>query len=266
MDQELKKKDTTMLTPGLVSITFRKLTVPEVIHLVRRAGLKSIEWGGDIHVPHGRLEAARDARKRTEDAGLNIAAYGSYYRVGTSEKEQAPFEDILQTAVELKAPTIRAWAGSAGSAETNPTLRRNIVRQTQKIAALAAEANISISYEFHRNTLTDTNEGAVQLLREIDHPNVFSLWQPPVGESQKYGMDGLRALLPRLTNVHAFSWSAKGTDRLPLAAGQNRWKAYLDIIRSSNRDHHVLLEFVRDDSPDQFLEDAATLREWLAID
>lgn len=252
-----------MLTPGLVSITFRKLTVPEVIHLVRKSGLKSIEWGGDLHVPQGKKEAAADARKRTEDAGLSVAAYGSYYRIGVSEKEQVPFERVLESAVELRAPTIRVWAGAAGSAKTDAQARKAIVRKTQRIAALAAEAKISLSLEFHGNTLTDTNDSAVQLLEEIHHPNVFSLWQPPVAADVDYAAAGLRALLPRLTNVHTFSWSTKGTDRLPLAAGRERWKIYLDLVRASGRNHHILLEFVRDDSPDQFLEDAATLREWL---
>jgi 3-dehydroshikimate dehydratase len=49
-----------MIHPGLVSVTFRKLTPVEVAGLVKKGGLKSIEWGGDIHVPHGDL--ARRAR------------------------------------------------------------------------------------------------------------------------------------------------------------------------------------------------------------
>lgn len=257
-------EDPAMLIPGLVSITFRKLTVPEVIHVARKGSLRSIEWGGDVHVPPGKEQAAEDCRKRTEDAGLSVAAYGSYYRAGKSEKTQAPFEEVLQTAIELKAPTIRVWAGSAGSAETSTAARRDIVRQTQRIASLAEEAKISISFEFHRNTFTDTTDSALQLLGEVDHPNVFSLWQPAVGVSPEEAGAGLRALLPRLSNVHAFSWADKGTDRLPLAAKEKQWRSYLDIVRASGRDHHILLEFVRDDSPEYFLEDAATLREWLA--
>lgn len=252
-----------MLTPGLVSITFRKLTVPELIHLVRKARLKSIEWGGDVHVPPGKPDAARDTRTRTEDAGLSVAAYGSYYRLGKSEKEQAPFDEVLETAIELKAPTIRVWAGAAGSAETDAATRKKIVKDARRIAGLAADANITISLEFHRNTLTDTHESTTLLLSEVDRKNFFSLWQPPVGASKKKALEGLHAVLPKLTNVHAFNWSPKGTDRLPLADGADRWSAYLDVVRSTGRDHHVLLEFVRDDSPENFLQDAATLREWL---
>lgn len=255
-----------MLTTGLVSITFRKLTSPEIIHLVRKSGLKSIEWGGDLHVPHGKVTAAREVRKRTEDAGLSVAAYGSYYRVGQNEREQAPFEDVLETAVELKAPTIRVWAGRAGSAATDAKARSRIIRETRRIADLALQENITISFEYHGNTLTDTNESAVQLLEEVDHDNVFSLWQPRSNGDTKQSLDGLRAVLPRLTNVHAFYWTTKNGDlqRRLLEEGAKPWARYLKLLRTSGRDHHVLIEFVRDDDPDNFLKDARTLTEWLA--
>ena len=44
-----------MIYPGLVSVTFRKLSPEEIVQLVVSSGLKGIEWGGDIHLPHGIL-------------------------------------------------------------------------------------------------------------------------------------------------------------------------------------------------------------------
>ena len=63
-----------MLSTGLVSITFRNLKPIDIVKLVSQAGLKGIEWGGDIHVPHGNIERARETAKMTEDYGLAIAA------------------------------------------------------------------------------------------------------------------------------------------------------------------------------------------------
>ncbi len=71
-----------MICPGLVSVSFRSLNCKEITELVKNAGLSSIEWGGDIHVPQGDLKKAREVRKMTQDAGLMTAAYGSYYRAG----------------------------------------------------------------------------------------------------------------------------------------------------------------------------------------
>ena len=78
-----------MFLPGLVSITFRQLSVAETIALVTQAGLAAVEWGGDIHAPHGDEAQARAIARMGADAGLRVAAYGSYYRVG--HPETGPF-------------------------------------------------------------------------------------------------------------------------------------------------------------------------------
>jgi hypothetical protein len=55
-------------------------------------------------------------RQQTLEAGLQIAAYGSYYRLGTG---QLPFQSVLETAISLGAPTIRVWAGTVGSRDAD---------------------------------------------------------------------------------------------------------------------------------------------------
>ena len=66
---------------GLVSISFRDLSVEQIIDLCKKNGLKSVEWGGDIHVPHGDTERAKRVYELCENNGISVAAYGSYYRV-----------------------------------------------------------------------------------------------------------------------------------------------------------------------------------------
>jgi len=100
----------TLFTAGLVSVTFRKLTPEHIVDLVAEAGLTGIEWGGDIHVPHGDLTAASRVRSFTEQAGLRTSAYGSYYRVGQNEPDENSFDRVLETAQALDAPTIRVWS------------------------------------------------------------------------------------------------------------------------------------------------------------
>ena len=75
---------------GLVSVTFRKLSVEEIIGLCKACGLEEIEWGGDIHVPLGDLDAAGKARRLTRQAGLNVACYGSYVRMTREERPLFP--------------------------------------------------------------------------------------------------------------------------------------------------------------------------------
>ena len=67
-----------MIKSGLVSITFRQLNPQQIVDIAAGAGLSGIEWGGDVHVPHGDLECSRKTGQITQDAGLEVVAYGYY--------------------------------------------------------------------------------------------------------------------------------------------------------------------------------------------
>jgi sugar phosphate isomerase/epimerase len=243
------------LRPGLVSVTFRKLSVYEIVELCVEAKLEGIEWGGDIHVPVGDIQRVKEARQLTLDQGLQVAAYGSYYRLGT---HTMPFEPVLETAYTLGAPTIRVWAGTVDSQDASEAYREEIVLESRTISELAKEAGISISYEFHPQTLTDTAESAVGLLRSVDHPNVRTLWQPPIGTSCAENADGLSKVLPWLGNVHVFHWFPE-YERRPLMDGQGDWQTYISLLRADGKDRFLMLEFVQGDSLESFRSDASTL-------
>ncbi len=253
-----------MIHPGSVSVTFRKLPPAEIVSLVRVAGLTGIEWGGDVHVPHGDLARAREVRKLTEENGLRVAAYGSYYRAGFSESGGLAFDQVLATARELGAPTIRVWPGVKGSAEVNQAERRSVGDDLERIAGLAARAGISVSTEFHGGTLTDTNESAVRLLAEVTHPNLFTYWQPHNGEATDECLAGLRSVRARMSNLHVFHWWPTSADRHPLADGSARWSAFFAECAPVAEDRFALMEFVPGDTPEAFLRDAQTLKALLA--
>lgn len=235
------------LVPGLVSVTFRRLAVAEIVELVSRAGLRAVEWGGDVHVPDP--AAARETAARCADAGIEVAAYGSYYRAGAG----APFDDVLRTAVALGAPRVRIWAGSVGSA-AEPD-RRAVVDDIARVAALAATEGVTVCLEYHANTLTDTLESTVDILESV--PSVRPYWQPPIGVSAADALVAVETLRP--VTAHVFTWSDTGV-RLPLAAGEALWLPVLSTFDNG----YALLEFVRDDDPAAFAEDAATLLRWLS--
>ena len=253
-----------MISPGLVSITFRALSPAEIVALVRQGGLRGIEWGGDIHVPHGNLTRAREVRELTHEAGLTVAAYGSYYRAGQGEATGLPFASVLDSAVELGAPVIRVWAGTTGSASSSPEVRAQVVADLRRIAALAAAAQIGVALEFHNGTLTDTAESAVRLLAEVDQPNLSSYWQPPLDRATDDCLRDLRSLLSRLSHVHVYHWRGPAMVRLPLAAGAERWRNFLELAATAPGDRYAMLEYVEADTPANFLRDAATLKSWLS--
>ena len=255
-----------MIHSGLVSITFRKLSPAEIVALATRAGVKGIEWGGDVHVPHGDLKQARTVYKMTHDAGLAIPSYGSYYRVG--DQTPCPFETVLETAVELSAPLIRVWAGTRGTAQADATYRDAVIRDSRRIADLAASAGLTVAYEFHGGTLTDSNKAARSLLDDVAHPAMGCYWQPKTGATLDYHLAGISAVGPSLANIHVFQWRlltppSTGYIRDPLATGAATWRACLARIAADGRDHFAMLEYVRDDSPEACVQDAATLNTWL---
>lgn len=250
-----------ILYSGLVSITFRNLKVEEIIKLVVKSGLDGIEWGGDIHVPHGNIKKAKQVAELTKDAGLNIPSYGSYYKVGCKNEEIGSFERVLETAVVLEVPTIRVWAGDRGSKEADNDWWKIVIEDSQKIAEKAEEYGIKIAYEYHDNTLTDTLESALKLLKEVGHTNLSTYWQPPHRLTHEECCQDIKGISTYLEHIHVFYWTDNPERvRHPLIDNKSNWEGYLKVVAELPGEHYVMLEFVKDDSVEQFLHDAKVLK------
>lgn len=253
-----------MLIPGLVSITFRNLTPREIITICKTNRLKAIEWGGDIHVPHGKITQAQDIAKQTQDAGLSVAAYGSYYKCGVSEAEGLPFRTVLETAVALGAPSIRVWTGNQSSAEIDDAQRSKLAEDCYRICDLASNHGIKVALEYHLNTLTDTPESTSEFLKDVNHPNLFSLWQPFPDTSAECGLNQIGQLDEWLLNLHVFHWRNDPPKRRALSEGIKPWQAWIEYLKDSPRTHFLLLEFVRNNSSEALAEDAHILHQLCA--
>jgi len=235
---------------GLVSVSFRKLTVEEIVKLCAQCDLKEIEWGGDIHVPLGDLDAARKAARLCREEGLRPCCYGSYVRM--TREERPLFSSLIDTARALEAPSIRVWAGRGEDADMD-----EIAESAQMLSEMAKD--LIITFEFHGNTLTYNAASAKQLLQKIARPNVLSQWQWPIDLPEEESLASIDAIRPWLYNVHVFSW--QGKERLPLAAKADSWKKLLPALKG---DRSFLLEFVQDDDPQNLVRDAAVLQDWLS--
>ena len=248
-----------MITAGLVSVTFRKKTPLEICDLCVKAGLKAIEWGGDVHVPAGDLDTARSVREMCAERGLEICAYGSYFRVGD---DIAEFIKCRDTASELGAPVIRVWCGRKGSAEADAAYRSMIVDSLGSICEKAAEKGLIVAPEFHGGTLTDDPESVEALMdATADISNLRYYWQPRWDWDETTRLATLKKVLPRLAYIHTFTWEhTPEIIRLKLYEGENMWKKALAMAPDS----HALIEFVKDDSDESLMQDAACLNGWIA--
>lgn len=227
--------------------------------MAKKAGLAGIEWGGDIHVPAGEVKTAAETARKTHCAGLVVLSYGSYYR-GDKEED---FTSVLASAKALGAPVIRVWAGRKTFEESTPEEFSALAARFYKAASAAQKDGIAVAFEYHRGTATQTIDGALALLRAIDHPNIYCYWQPNPDITHAEQLAEIDALLPFLQNVHVFCWT-KGNERHPLSEGMKRWEDYVSHIRKSGKSHCLILEFVKDDSDSAFYEDAEFLNKLAA--
>ena len=254
-----------MILPGLCSITFRKLAADEIIALVVENGLDAIEWGGDIHVPIGRLDVARAVGRRSAVAGLQTPSYGSYFRV-TPDSRESDFAQVVETAQALGAQTIRVWADGKSSREMEADYFHRLADTGRRLGEAAAQAGCRIGFEWHLGTATDTDDSAQRLIETIAHPAVGLYWQPRQGTSVPDRLTGLRNTLGSLMHLHVFQWVGERDRRLPLAEGAADWQAYLACAAEASGDRCAYLEFVAGDLVEAFVGDAATLRGLLGLD
>lgn len=243
---------------GIVSISFRKHSKEEIAHSAKDAGLDCVEWGGDIHAPHGDMEEAKKAVEITHGCGLEVAEYGSYYVIGQSD--EALFGAALYSAEALGTTVIRVWPGMNKSSDsfTNEEYERCVL-DCKRICALANERGITVALECHPNSLTDEYHTALKFISDAGCENLKMMWQPNQYRPLEYNLDSIRALLPYIVAVHVFSWERK--TRLPLSSKEGEWLEYIRLLKS--KELCYMLEFMHDDKIETLKETAKTLKNWL---
>ena len=236
---------------GLVSISFRKHTPEEIVAHAVSAGLSAIEWGGDVHVPHGDVAVARRVRALSEDAGLCMPEYGSYYKIGVSDR--ALFLDVLRSADALGVSKIRIWGGDRASDGYSTEAYRAAVDEARTLVREAR--GYSLVLECHPNSLTDEYHTAERFLTDVGEDGLRMLWQPNQYRPLAYNLDAIRALLPYIEGVHTFSWEREL--RYPLLHHRDAWREYTGLL---GKDLPYMLEFMHDDKIESLCETADALR------
>ena len=246
---------------GLVSVTYRSKTVEEIIELTKKAGLYGIEWGGDIHVPHGDIENAKRVKKLTEEAGLKVLAYGSYYRVGVNENYKEEFEKVLLTAEALGADIIRIWAYTMAANKVSKEELEKFAKETNEIIKMANEKNIKVAFECHPDTLTEHYPSAMEFYDMLD--GIYSYWQPNNNMlTYEENIEALKAYLPFTLNIHVFyseNWVKKS-----LKEGYEKWKNWISIIKESGRDVNYLFEFFPEETDEWLFNETKVMNKLLA--
>ena len=200
---------------GLVSVSFRKNPVEEIITLARQARLDFIEWGSDIHVPETDLKNAKRVGELTKKAGLSVSSYGTYYKLGQNQD----FAQYMAAAKELGTVNLRVWAGNKRPSDVTAEERCAWTKEAKEISIMAKKEGLKVLFEYHPNTLTETAESALKLIADVDEENCRLYWQPWYRLSADENVSELKKVLEYVEMVHMFYWENHAT-RKPLKEGK----------------------------------------------
>ena len=88
---------------------------------------------------------------------MQAVSYGTYLRAGAGNSDEL-LESITATARALGAGNIRVWGGPRGIASSKATsnIWSTATEELKRLAAMAAPHAITLSLEFHADSLVDT--------------------------------------------------------------------------------------------------------------
>lgn len=239
---------------GLVSISFRSLSVEEIIEAVKKAGLSCIEWGSDVHAPCEDIEKLNKIAELQAQAGISCCSYGSYFRLGVHKTEELlPY---IKAAKILGTDIIRLWCGNKGSKEYSKEELEALYEDCRAAAKLAEEHQVTLCMECHNHTLTDWKEPALALMKAVDSPAFRMYWQPNQFREEEENLAYASLLAEYTEHIHVFNWAA--SERFPLKEAIGQWKRYLERFSGERT---LLLEFMPDDRVESMQCETNALRQ-----
>lgn len=234
---------------GLCSISAKDRPVEEIAAVAAGAGADGIEVWGDGHVGDGSPAACGRIADAAADRRLSIPVYGSYLRPGTEGFDGA-MERELGTAAALGADLIRVWAGDQEHQECTASHWERVVADLGELADAAADRGLAVTVERHAGTVTDTTEGAADLLAAVNHPAVGLNWQPNFDHDAATVVADAAELAALANNVHLQAVPEPGSsDRCALAEAYFDVAAAVGEFADAGFDGFLEVEFVTDAAP-----------------
>ncbi|MBR3954483.1 MAG: TIM barrel protein [Clostridia bacterium] len=235
---------------GFNSVTFRKKTIDKILRLAEETKCECIEWTGDVHVTD--VNIAKETAKKCDDLGIVHSSYGSYYRTAHSDRNE--LKRYFEICSALGADTLRIWAGNKGSAQYSDDEWKAVGECITKDEELAAKYGITLAFEFHPNTLTDSGKAALRLLELCNTTRTY--WQPRyLGKDE----ENLACVAHIAKNVHLFYWDLLGARRCLLSKGERKVQGFVDTLKANGFNGNYYLEFCKNDDEDCFRKDMQTL-------
>lgn len=240
---------------GMTSLTLRNESIENVIKYAKEAGIDGIEWGvSESHVVLGDEKSVQKIKELSDKYSVEIFSLGAYCRM--LDKDEC--DGVIEAAAALNAPVIRIWAGDKSPSDCSEEYIDTIVQNTVYMAEKAQKYNIRLGFEYHKNTLTETAESAIALIKRINRENVRLYWQAMCEYSKEENLIARNKVLPYCVgNIHIQNYTAEEGYKLIEEIFENIYLYFNDI---KNEDYNVMIEFVKDGSVENLKRDAVTLR------
>lgn len=240
---------------GFTSVSLRSCSIKETVEAAVKAKADIIEWGSDVHVKT--FEDAHKAKKLCDENGIKINSYGTYYRTGCCDK--AEWKKICEIADIMGAKYIRTWLGTKGSKETKEKDYKILLEDARSMADTAAEYDLVICHECHPNTYNDTTESSLKFLKDVQRENVKTYYQSWYRDEQG-DKDKLYRTFPYVQDVH-LSFSELVKFQLLHKKDKEYINKILSWLKDLNFDGGLIIEFTKNNSAENLVEDIGKLRK-----
>lgn len=238
---------------GLVSISFRQLSVDAIMDLCDACGLKYIEWGSDVHAPADDAERLAYLAAEQKRRGLVCSSYGTYFRLGINPTEE--LYAYIDAARTLGTNIIRLWCGRKNYEDFTKEEKAVLLRDAKEAARIAEENGVIFCMECHPKTFTNCLAGARELMEAVNSPHFGMYWQPNQYVRLEENLAYAKEMAPYTTQLHIFNW--EGKNHYPLAEATDVWRRYL---RCFEGEHTLLLEHMPNHTPQELAAEAKALR------
>ncbi|MCA1002179.1 sugar phosphate isomerase/epimerase [Bacillus thuringiensis] len=195
---------------SLCTISFRHqlISFTDIVQFAYENSFEGIElWG--THAQNLYMQERETTERELNflmDKNLEITMISDYLDISLSadfEKTIEKSEQLVVLANWFNTNKIRTFAGQKGSENFSEQERKEYVKRIRKICDVFAQHNMYVLLETHPNTLTDTLPSTIELLEEVDHPNLkINLDFLHIWESGADPIDSFHRLKPWTLHYH----------------------------------------------------------------
>lgn len=241
---------------GVASVTFRNKTISQVVEIAKNAGVEFIEWGGDVHVKT--LDDARFAKRLCDENNIKISSYGSYYRTGSSDKNE--WKEICRIANEMGASSVRIWLGNKDSENFTGSEYEELLEEMNFLCSKAKEYNLFVCPECHDNSFNNNTEAILKLKKDLNCHNFKTYFQSRYLRFD-YDIERIEKTFDFIENFHISYRDLKKEQCF-----KKKDKNYLDkLIKkfiSKGFKGIVIVEFTKGSKEKSFIKDVNRLKEY----